>query len=164
MDDKQELKELKRFIEYAVDRIDQIKKAAEPEKPELRRGGYGVDQNGPFFLHENSHSWMKEYERGTGSGILSSALNKKGNDVELARWAAQLTGNIFDELKALQEDVEDFTMPDELNRVHGIDFRMSDDGQLYMVTTDTLRGYRIKDIPALILKLRQMEQTAKRKK
>lgn len=92
-------------------------KLAGAEKPELRRGGYGVDRNGPFFLHENSHSWIKEYERGTGSGILSSSLNKTGNNSQLRVWASQIIGNIFDDLNALSEPLKDFDYGDITGKV-----------------------------------------------
>ncbi len=96
---------------------------AEAEKPKLRHGDYGVDEDGPFFLWENRHLWTKEYEPGNNK-CLSRSLNKKGNDERLKQWATEIDGNIFDDLKELswplryfKADVHEYTF-DFISHAH----------------------------------------------
>lgn len=69
---------------------------------------------------------------------------------------------VFTDLKAQAEDLTEFKVEDELYSPT-IDFSIGPDGQLKMVTNDSERSYRIKDLPAFIQKLQRLHATYLRK-
>ena len=136
---------------------------AEAEKPELREGGYGWDDIGPFFLWESSCLWNKQYGPGRNTCI-SRSLNKKGNDKKLAVWATQVTGNVLDDLKAMAEDLEkaETVSLAGLTTTYWID--KAGDLLIDIKTNEKQTVVKTKDIPTLILNLRRMYATQERKK
>ena len=110
--DKKQFEAKKAIIDKHRELIDALlrdieKELAETQKPELRHGGTGKDHAGNFVLIDKGALWEKVYEKGTG--IMSTALNKKGNNESLAKWAIDVTGNVFDHLKAIAEPLTEFS-------------------------------------------------------
>lgn len=145
----EDIKELERIVKRATDRIEQIKKkaaesksAAEP-KPELRHGDYGYDDDGTTRI------------------CILDGINSEASQ---RLWPTRVLGNIFDDLKALGEDVEEVKATDPQNNREAR-FRVNMNGGLY-VELQEANGDRCKNInlPAdTFLKLRQMLATHKRK-
>ncbi len=137
----------------------------EAEKPELREGGYGRDDNGPFFLWESSCLWNKQYGPGRNTCI-SRSLNKKGNDRELALWATQVTGNILDDLTAMSEELTEFDLVD-FNDLD-ISFKLHENPEIGVEIVWPVHAsnvyLRAKNLHGLILYLRRMEATHEREK
>jgi len=117
----------------------------EAEKnPKLRHGDYGYNIHGNSRVRLNGKTY---YEEGEVAGFMEDKLTK-------------IEGNIFDDLKSMQEDVTEFTFTSEsdplLVEVTDIDgIRLSVKGAVIYVYRD--------EISSFVLKLRQMEATLKRR-
>ncbi len=135
------------FTEY----LEGVKKwldIAEPEEPKLRHGDYGLsltDSHPRLYVYDNGIRWANQsYVEGhdciPGNPIL---------------------GNIFDDLKAMQGDVEEF----EVTSVNSLKVAISIDkvGDVHLSDDEEDIWILGKDIPTLILNLRCMEATLKRK-
>lgn len=117
-------------------------------KPVLRHGDYGVSGNcGEFILAMQKQSGNKFFYADTGGQV--DALNHAAGHV--------VSGNVFDDLEALQEDVTEFEIKE--NRVEvsnaGINIEDTEDNDLVSIATG--------DMDEFILKLRQAQATLKRK-
>ncbi len=132
---------------------------AEAEKPEpeveLEHGDYGVWNSGHAWAALRRDEKIEAFGDKKGSGMLAS---KMGAD-KITR-----LGNIFAELEALSEDVEEITV--EGNQGERVVFRANDQGGLYVsIGMDSVSAKSANAIIPLgtVLKLRQMAATAARK-
>ena len=144
------IRTLQRVIDRVNLEITTISKKIEAEKkPELRHGDYGYDKDGGFRIMI-SHDF-KLYT--AGDGCLHDA-NLGCYDLVV------VLGNIFDDLKATQEDVTEFTFTSESDPllVEATDI----DGIRLSVKGAVIHVYR-DEISTLIRKLQQMEATMKRR-
>jgi len=137
------IRTLQRVIDRVNLEITTISKKIEAEKkPELRHGDYGYDKDGGFRIMI-SHDF-KLYT--AGDGCLHDA-NLGCYDLVV------VLGNIFDDLKAMQEDVDEFevkqtefgdgvisvgTTKDKTNLIH-----IEASGIIYL-TADQIADFRIK--------------------
>lgn len=126
------------------------KKIAEAKKPELRDGDYGPDENGQMSIAlARGGGEFFYYQRGVNS-------NHPGYK------PVTVLGNIFDDLKALQEDVTEFETVDgsRQNEIE-VDFT---EKHLRIVDKDAggHLAITIENLPDFILKLRQIQATLKR--
>jgi hypothetical protein len=138
-------------------------KLAEEQKPKLRHGDYGYDKDGDPCLYlcaqskdrgdgpmrRCSSAWLYEYEI-------------TGDNFKIVT----VIGNIFDDLKALQEDVTEFKVGngegigDEADGYFNARF---DGRHVWLKVDDDGLYFEPEDISIIILNLRQMEATLKRR-
>ena len=125
---------------------------AEAEKPKLRCGDY-ITSDGEAIIIAPSQLPafpMTSYnERGMACGKVEDGIHSTRH--------IQPLGNIFDDLKALAEPLEEFEYK---GYSHGKKIKFEDDGGIDL---GSLRRIKKEDIPAFILKLRRMEATMKAK-
>lgn len=154
MDDKRRLENAKRMLEYATDEIDRLtKNAAADAKPELRHGDYGYRGGTAFLYINNRTSPDTAYYAG---GSFCTNFTENDHDHELV-----ILGNIFDDLAQLQEEVEEFTLGDDLceNRTtldgSSVLIKAIDDGECVRI--------QMSHLPETILNLQKMYATHQRK-
>ena len=159
--DNKELLENARMVHkvsgHLIERLE--KELAEPEKPTLRRGDYGeaerdIGDTGFVVMEQSTLPGSPKAFYGDGAG----QVNVNDCVQKHVRF-----GNIFDEIKALAEDVERFetTSPAALATTYWID--NVGDLLIDIKTNEKQTVVKAENIPAFILKLRQMESTHKRK-
>ncbi len=136
------------------------------QKPKLRHGDE-ILHNGEL----NYCLYQKDANKVDGKNPLIAVTStgmSNGNIENYREHDSIRTGNnIFDDLKALQEDVRVFEVKD----VHGDKLTVMENLNEMRFVTKVTSGcdqcclsFKLSDIPDLILKLRQMEATLKRKK
>ena len=129
--------------------VDELKQAIAVEaKPKLRHGDYRLAKHGgsPRLYIKGSDGDMCWCDNDAVKGSLTA-----GSDNEPF-------GNIFDDLTAMQEDVTEFT-------AGGNNFTFTTSGGIHIEDDNDMEAVVIKseDIPAVILGLRQMQATQRRK-
>ncbi len=160
MDKQQILEEARELIGLAKGVISRCETViteanlAEAENPEYRSGDYGMGCKGHFFAL-------------CGSGSDTKAAIDNG---EVERWGensenycyneATCLGNIFDDLKAMAEDVEEFEVDNGTYMSlkvswNGNKIRIGDGGGFVLIDHH--------EIPAFILNLRRLQATHERK-
>jgi hypothetical protein len=126
---------------------------ADEAKPKLRHGDYGTCTNGlTFVISGNTHDAIANMSINTretwgansGTGLYNTAT---------------VLGNIFDDLKALQENVTEF-------EYENTRFEIGDDemnaNRIKMTTHEGKKEWWLTLSPALILGLQQMQATQQR--
>lgn len=136
------------------------KKLAEEAKPKLMHGDYGFTTRKDRFCNIDIHSFVvigEEIRFNTGS------FNPVSEYPEGPYYIYTKLGNIFDDIKAMQEDVTEFNMTDEfglgLKMWYGggeRKFRIEINGKSRLFLRET-------DMLAIAKACRQMEATLKRR-
>ncbi len=130
----------------------EIDRLAEEKKPELRHGDYYFDRCSHVIIMADGSKWLLCYGRG---GIVK--LNTKDTIQRFEACGYKYTYNIFDDLKALSEEVE--RDKEYIFEGHGLRLLMcGSTGNVHFRGT----GFWTKDLEPIILKLRQMQATIKK--
>ncbi len=139
----------------AYKRRDEVLTKIKAEKPKLRHGDAGWDKTGNPCLALHHVNDPADDLRAVGHNCIHSvSVNAGGHNC-----IDTLAYNVIDDLKALQEDVTQF----------GVDFKrvFSGEGGGFGIR-DKMTGHTIyisgRDSDEFLLKLRQMDATAKRNK
>ena len=126
---------------------------AEESKPKLRHGDYGMVRGFQKLMIRSG---------GKIESCGSSFMHGEGSMLDDPD--AVILGNIFDDLKAMREDVDEFEIEGRKNHVRSVKV---DKGlnhiNIFDPDEDGLSQIAFEDLPDFILKLRQMEATLKRK-
>ncbi len=142
------------FVEYTEGMQAEL---AEGEKPKLRHGDYGFDGSrspGRIALTLNNRLVS------AGNSSVFDTTFEDRPDLMIS----PVLSNIFDDLKALSEDLTgtETVSPADLTTTYWIDH--AGDLLIDIKTNEKQTVVKAEDIPALILDLRRMEATLKRKK
>ena len=144
-------------------------KLAEEQKPKDKVGDYGLSRmkRGGFFIAEDRKHGLLWNSSGSSDSTVISEVKETtcvpDNFIHL--------GNIFDDIAALQEDVTEFEVP-ETDDEWGIKVDIDDEHeqvQLRVVYSSGVEdreqglSFRFGQLSALILNLRKMEATQKRR-
>ena len=125
------------------------------EESELRHGDYGFSSNRQAAVHVTLHGSGKETAM-CDVGVLESLVSPLAHDPEV------VIGNIFDDLKALSEDMEEFKI--ENGSRAAVMCKMDKDGDLRIQNDFPQLIFILpKHIDAFILNLRRLQATAKRR-
>ncbi len=158
MDKKTELKFCKEVIAWlGIGRDELEAQLAEAEKSELRHGDYGVWNTGQFWLALYRNRVLEAFGSCSGAGMKVSAMPRE---------QFIILGNIFADLKAMKEDLTEFCRKD-LNGKQGCGtnaFAFAINGSRIEYRGHNFACLGLEEISKLILNLRRMEATLKRKK
>ena len=150
------LEQAKLVLKYATDEIERLEaERAEAEKPVLRHGdyGYGKDNSHRVTLHCD----MKTVTAGDGSVNNTNAVSNE------RYYPSPVLGNIFDDLKAMAEDLTEFEFA-ETDRAYQFTAVSNDYTVMLTDSGGHIINVDLKDIPAFILNLRKLQATQERAK
>jgi hypothetical protein len=148
LDDRTALEGVADAIALGISNLKQ--KIAEEKKPKLRHGDYGVynkGKDGSRYLHISDGGTIRPI--GSRKSFLDQSSQSSVYDIY---------GNIFDDLKALQEDVE-YDKEYEFGRNGGLRLLLATDGNIHF-RGDT--GFWLKDAMPVARMIQRMEATMKR--
>ena len=127
------------------------------EEPKLRHGDYGYRQGctEPIIIMDSVNREERLCFRTKAGGMGEYTSVRHGN--------CTLLGNIFDDLKAMEEDLTEFKMDN--GTYASIEVQWHTNGQMLRLRDkDGFMLIKYRDVPAFILNLRRMEATLKKQK
>ncbi len=131
---------------------------AEEQKPKLRHGDYGYSDrnNGNFLVLENNDDGLCYWDKGFGLGAQIDTSDGRKHFVK--------SGNIFDDLKAMSEELEEFTVEDSIGTS---EFKANISGgriDIYMTHGSCCMGsFPLDSAHEIAMKILAIEATARKK-
>ena len=131
---------------------------AEAKKPKLRHGDYGTLSGGGLYFFNDSHNCNPPSERPFGIGQAG------GGQVNADEYGPVILGNIFDDLKARQENVREFEIECDVDHeVLKVNLSPEDYSSAVIISIDNVDVRMEPDsFSEFALKVSQMEATIKR--
>lgn len=143
------LEQAKLVLKYATDEIERLEaELAEAEKPKLRHGGVYVDRSFVVVVRFCKGEWEATHADGSKMVGTHKRIREHLDDFTFSH-------NIFDDLKAMSEDLTEFKMGDW-------DFSYDTAG-LHMELRDKSCHVTDKHVPAFILNIRCLYATQQRR-